>query len=363
MDQQESHPLTEIDTLARGSSDKASHRIDEMQHYLQSLTLPNPRDEPFTYAIVTELCEQIEATCAELKIPLHSGVAFGSDPDVNLEASLFPVPFTDASVITLSGGFISFCSHISKVIAQSLIHERKGELIGICIEPGRVYEFVGSDVELKRFWVEVIGAYAFGSGPLNVAPRFVAKPASFTRIQILRSMELFALTHEYAHHIGRHGKSQSAEAGGNPDAKNEELAADMLAIALTRHIGAKDQPQNLFAMSGAGAVILLKCLECVRRTRQIFRNGVENVELSATHPSVSERIAAFEKLDQSPSEVENTVYKQMRNDFSEIIDSFWVKLRPFFVTMHQDGLRPEADTTLNSNSVSSHLERDFISRF
>src|ERR1035441_3071314 len=80
----------------------------QFKEELATVPLPSPHDEPFTHSIVHQLSQQIEGVCQEWRIPLRSGVAYGSNPILDV-ASPFQVgvPLTDASVISLSTGFRS----------------------------------------------------------------------------------------------------------------------------------------------------------------------------------------------------------------------------------------------------------------
>jgi len=340
--------LTEISSISWGPETSDSTLVDRLREELEGIPLINPRDEPFTHAIMKTLCEEVETACGALGIPLHSGVAYGSSPTLDVDAARYAVHFTDASVITLSAGFISFCSHISKMFSLSLLHEPQGKMFSVCFKPSRVFAKIGSDPALKYYWTEIIGAYAFGSGPLIVKQQLVPSPASITRVHLLRAMELFSVAHEYAHHIGRHGKRDITGVGEDPIGKREEYEADLFALALSRYIGTNEQPQNLYAMSGAGAVLLLKCLECVRGARQILRTGKEATQSSRTHPNASDRIAAFDTLDAPLPKSEKEIFKQIRADFAAVTDAVWAKLSPWYVEMYNHGLRPDEDSSVDS---------------
>jgi hypothetical protein len=176
---------------------------------------------------------------------------------LEIEAARYPVHFTDSSVISLSMGFILFCSDLSKVFALSLAHEKLGSGLKVVTESSLVYAKIGSDRDLKYYWTEIIGAHAYGSGPTNVEHRIVTYPGSITRQELLWAMERFSVAHEYAHHIAGHGKREFATRGLDAEGLDEEYEADVFALALSRHLGSKDGQINLWSVSEAGAVLLL----------------------------------------------------------------------------------------------------------
>lgn len=314
----------------------------ELRTELSDLHLPSSRDELFTHSIVKLTSEEVERACVALGITLRKGVSYGATPSLELEASYHPVPFTEAGVVTLSQGFIVFCSHISKMFALSAVHEQRDEGTVVSFDPKRMFKRIGSDPDLKYLWIETLGAYGFGSGPSNIKRRLIAYPASVTHVQLLNAMEIFAVAHEYAHHAGSHGKRKMAKKEPDEANKREELEADRVAHVITRYIGFKTDPKNVYALSGAGAVLLLKSLEYVRCARQIFRTGNDDLPELATHPSTAERIAAF---DDSELQKEDQEYsRKLREMFIEIIDAVWTKLKPLYVEMYRHGLRSETQS-------------------
>ena len=97
----------------------------------------------------------------------------------------------------------------------------------------------------------------------------------------------------------------------------------------------------MYALSGAGAVMLLKFLDCVRRARRILETGDDVERQMGTHPELLERFAFFHDFDEELGPAEKKAFRQMREDVRAIVDLVWGKLRPWFVQMHEDGLRPE----------------------
>src|SRR6266567_5251552 len=163
-------------------------------------------------------------------------------------------------------------------------------------------------------WEKVVGDYAFGPGPLSGGHQSVPFPASFTRMQLLFSMERFSLAHEYGHHVGKHGKRAAIEVGGDAVAVGQEFEADLFALSVERYVGMRSVQPNPFSASGAGAAFLLKCHECVRRVRQILLSGEDAIQSDGVHPETSDRIAAFDDLDDQLPDTQREHLREMRND-------------------------------------------------
>jgi hypothetical protein len=332
--------LAEFVDVSWGSAHDPGPTFANFRQELEAIALPTPHDDPFTHSIMRMLCEEVENAFQVLGIPLRSGVAYGSTAALEITAERYAVQLTDASIISLSAGCIAFCSHVSKVFSLSLPHEADGDKLKVTFQPKLVLTRIGSSDDLKQYWARVIGAYAFGSGPISVDHRLVPYPASLTRTQLLFAMERFSVAHEYGHHVAQHGTREAIGVGKDPDAIDEEFEADLFALSLDRYIGTRGARPNLLSASGAAAVLLLKCQECVRRVRQIFLTGNDTIQSRGTHPEISDRIAAFDTLDDQLPDCNRQNFKDMRDNAGAIVDTVYSKLKPIYIEMHKHGLRP-----------------------
>jgi hypothetical protein len=336
----QSNPLIHSELAAKTLGDANYEGIVEsINREVAATELISPYDEPLTRTIMKKLCEELETACHELSIPLRSGVAYGSTGSMEVEAARYSVFFTEASVITFSVGFLNFCSHASKLVAISLPHEPVGELFRIYLDINRVFSHINANKDLKRQWTELIGAYAFGSGPTIVPSLGISGAPAVTRMQLLSAMERFAIAHEYAHHVADDGKREIVSSDEDELGKSEEYRADFFALRICRYLESKETIRNFHLDSGTGAVLLLKCLECVRRARHILVHG-DDTMTSHNHPETSARILAFDSIDEFLSEPNRALFKQARDCVSAVIDRLWKGLKPLYVQMHEFGLRP-----------------------
>jgi hypothetical protein len=338
--------LAHIERVSWGSAQGSGLTPDQFKEELAAVPLPSPHDEPLTHSVVHMLSQQIESACRDLGIPLHSGVAYGSTAALEL-ASPFQcgVPLTDASVISLSTGFITFCSSISRMISLSLPHERDGDRFSFTFSPELVLAKIDSSADLRNYWEKVIGDYAFGSGPLAGGHQLVPYPASRARMQLLFAMERFSLAHEYGHHVGQHGRRATVGVDDHADALGYEFEADLFALSLERYIGMRDKPPNIFSASGAAAVLLLKCHDCIRRVRQIRLTGGDAIQSDGIHPETPDRIAAFDRLDHQFPDSQRAALRKVRNNCVLIVDEMYSRLKPAYMAMHERRLKPPSSTS------------------
>jgi hypothetical protein len=333
--------LDRIQRTSWGSAPGTGLSPTQFMEELAAVPLPSPHDESLTYAIVRMLSMQIEDACRQLSIPLHSGVAYGSNATLDIGSPFqHGVPLTDASVISLGVGFITFCSSLSRMFSLSFPHEPDGNRLRISFAPDLVLAKIESNENLKNYWEKVFREYAIGSGSFSGCNETVPYPASHTRAQLLFAMERFSLAHEYGHHIGQHGRRMVVAAGSDQNSFAQEFEADLFALNLERYIGMQDVQPNLFSASGAAAVILLKCHDCIKYVRRILTTGQDTLESDGVHPATADRIAAFDTLDHQFSEPQASNLRELRLDCAKIIDKMYIRLKPRFIALHEQGVRP-----------------------
>jgi hypothetical protein len=340
VDEMRDNPKLEefMSTLGLGAG---RNLIGNLLDELGAKVVPNPRDDPFTHKIIQDMCTEVESACRRAGVPLRGGVSYGVSPTFAVNAEMHAVPTTETSVVQVSAGFLLFCSHLSKAVSQSIPHELVGDVVSLDSDPSMVMKRVAGDADLKRLWLELFGAYAYGGGPLDIEWRIVPHPHSLTRAMLLHAFELFAIAHEYGHHVTEDVAMDVLEVGGDPEALSKEFEADVFAFLLCRYIEREKNQPNVFLISGVAPVILLKCLDLVHRTRGIFA-GREVLEgVSNTHPETEERISAFDLYDDGTSPELANKFRQMRLNYCKIIDTIWTELRPLYVRMYENGLRVE----------------------
>ena len=251
--------------------------LDEMHVELEATPLPNPRDEPFTHRIVQELCNTVESACRRAGVPLRGGVAYGVSPTFAPNAEQHPVPTTGTSVVELSAGLISFCSHLSKAPSWSIPHQSVENSLKLDHQPAEVLRRIGSDTELKRLWLELFGAYAYGEGPLDIEMRIIPYPYSLTRALLLRAFELFAVPHECAS-CGRawsHGEPGESGVIRVVSQRSKRICLPSRCAGISN----RKRSSQISSLYPERFRVLLKCLDYVRRTRKIFAGRYSSEEV------------------------------------------------------------------------------------
>lgn len=313
--------------------------IEAYKAHLASASPGSKLDDRNARAILDPILRDVEDLCREHKIPIRNGVVYGVAPEFELLARQREVMATDVSIIDVTMPFLVFCNCISKALARTLPHEAK-PLIKVSNDPAVVLPNLRASRKLLGEWKLIILHFAYGELP----PRFISPPPDqvgqqVTRILLLRAMEWFALAHEYGHHVMRHGQIMST--AETRSVFDDEHEADLFARAASIALGDKAEPPNIYALSGAGGVIVLGLMEMIRRARWVLETGLDSAPAGTSHPPLVDRVNVFGLLDQQLPDELRAIAKDMRECFLKIIEGIWEDVLPVLQQAYKEGVRPD----------------------
>jgi hypothetical protein len=330
-------------SIARGSGEVQGDETAVLEEYKQALLNTPPGsalDDINARQILGRVIGEIEDACRLHQIPVRSGVVFGIAPELGLRLSQSSVLQTQASIIEATIPFLVFCNLVTKALARSLPQSPLGaHEVAVCNQPSEVLARLQRSPDLVIEWTRIFASYAELGWPPPGIHLISDIATQAVRIMLIRAVELFALAHEYGHHVMRHGVADTSEV--TADSFVEEHQADIFARSVCLAIGSRETPPNFYAMSGTGGVIILGALDLVRRAKAVLKTGKDQTTPRDRHPPLTDRIAHIGLLDQHlllPEQRQGAAI--MRQCFVEIIEVIWETVRPNIVKLHEEGLRP-----------------------
>lgn len=334
-----------IRNIARANSVSEGDIDSVVETYRQTLRTA-PRGSPFddvnALVILGRIVDDIGRFCIENDIPIRGGIVAGVEPAFGTNIHQANVPTTDVSIIAATIPFIALCNLVARVMARSLPHYPVPDSLPyVSFDPEEVRGHLMSRPDVVYEWSQLIAHYAMLGWPpqqnMSTSPQGWEQ---MTRIQLLRALELFAVAHEFGHHVEGHGVLLSSE--DRTDMLTEEHEADVFARVASIKIGATDQPPNRFAVAGVGGVVILGVLDLVRRAKALLAPHDKESDSSydETHPPLAERLSMISILDQYLPEAWRTSAPIMRQCFADILEIIWALTEPEFVRLRDAGMRP-----------------------
>ena len=333
-------------TLRRIAAQQGADDVDAVvKHYidlLSSVDTPNPFDEPGTRAILAQLMGWCHDALvhAQIELPTPSfGVLF--TPDVNAQGSL---TVGGVPLVLVNQPLFAFCNAISKLFLTTALFRSSGRPHEAQLDTARVASAIESHPELLFELTMTIGMYA-AIGQYQHSFSFGTDNHVLVRLRydLLVAMEMFVVGHEIGHTLAQESRARAAageaSSEGITDAHRKEFQADLVAATIAAVHGRNND--IVFMRTGVGGSLALAWLDIVARARAVIATGDVKEYLSATHPSLEDRLERFGvTIDEALSEEKREGARLLRVECLKVTELMWAQMLPYFEALHREGVRP-----------------------
>lgn len=319
-------------TQARATIENSTPSLEE--HFARVVENFEPKtkfDLPSTAAIFGPILEKVESGAEAIGLRLIRDVELVTSTSIS--PSPFARPTTGTHQLFVGPGTSAFCNYWSKIYTaivmtvasdeacrvpvkspEDLLHRIEHNLEGVVMAARLALYFAVYDTVL-------------GFGSYQQPPNYLSY-----RLELLQAMEVFALSHEYAHFV-----AEERELKFSSD-HELELFCDELGLQISRAWGGKSE--NWLAFAGVGALAFFQAIDTSTTCAEILAasrlsSGGTSRCHDSSHPSPVSRIA---------NTVLNVI-KKTDHDQKECAERFIKEYELICRAIHDFVTRVLADTT------------------
>jgi hypothetical protein len=326
---------------AGGTAGEIEEVLAGMREKIAAAPAGSKFDDPFSRVILDRLVEHIRRFCKAKEVPIRGGVVYGLSPIGGISALQRSVLGTDASIIELSVPLMRFCNDVSRLVSETVGHApRPDGSWEVNFHPHETLVTLSSRPAVLESWIDLLSNYAvFGWLSTYDFEPMSTRGALQTRVHLTKACQLFAVAHEFGHHVFGHGEVMSSE--GRSDPFQDEFEADSFAIEAGLDLARSETPANFWMQSGVGAVVLLVASELVGRTRDVLAHGTVSPPTDSNHPTVPSRVKHMGDVGGQFDQETSDRLRNARACFATILELVWKKALPAVRALHDRGLRPQ----------------------
>lgn len=282
----------------RGATSPVAH-LEELSHTFQPTTA---FDSPETQAIFAPILEKVKRAGEEINLRVHRSIQIVTS--TNISPSPVARPAEGPHFLFIGLGTSSFCNYWAKAFTAIVKVLEKQNLARRFACAEEVESALRSDPSGVVLAVRLALAYGIhgsliGFGQVNEPVQHWAY-----RKQLLDSMEVFVVGHEFAHLVAHEQVPEFQDILDVEASRKLEYFCDQLAIQISKRCA--NHEDNFLSFAGLGAILFFRAMElseyALERISSIHgRSGLSNTPRCAGgrasgHPSLTARIDRTKSL-------------------------------------------------------------------
>jgi hypothetical protein len=265
-----------------------------------------------------------------------------------VNAATLAVPSSNDYLVVFEAGLFLFALLLAKVGVRAFAfqgdEEGKGYGFTFSEDEADVERAVLASPDILRRFQEVVLAYLLVGEPGRAPQYFTEGPNALIAGELIDSMELFVMGHEYAHvflgHLARSRKQVGVLAGEEVQEVvytwQQEFEADLHGCLLM--LAAKAEERVDPALSFWGSDFFFSCVDIIQRARSIMTSGDETSLPSTSHPPPAMR---REALRQGIADSGSTVFGEsalaLGRALELTLEILWKRTRPHVLKLFEIG--------------------------
>lgn len=278
-------------------------RLTEFQQWLNQC--PTRYENPIDYNTLIKLAAHVRTAAEDM--------ADGPTPDWPVLATLFTgeinamaikVPTTTEHVIFFDSGLFPFALLLSKAVLQTVPLKRTdGNYAEFTWDEDAICDRIERNHELQYRFYQVLAEYSLSKRPIRTEPYLPEGHYQGPINQLIESMEMFVLGHEYGHVMAGHLTAPDVTRRHLAEADAElieyswprELEADSTGVRLMM-LALHKRESLALAFCYWGADFFFTALDIVQRAALLVQYGDETHRISSHPPPLVRRQAVRARM-------------------------------------------------------------------
>lgn len=262
----------------------------------ESIQLQTKFESIQSYGILKTLFDTIEATAKNISLETKNKPIIGTAFSKEYNAFAEKVPNTDEYLIVFESELFTLSNLLAKLIALCLPDFKiKKDGVSFSFEVNRIRNHIQTNEVLQNRFADLVYNAIYLGQPNKTQQYFLDEPFGKLQYELLFSLELFVVGHEYGHiycgHLNDSNLMTQLHNGKSiqrisPDWKME-FEADRIGLTL---LLSSLKSNSLFPFSFLGPELFFTFIDIAERANNLLANGMEKRSYgSDTHPPVIKR--------------------------------------------------------------------------
>lgn len=298
-----------------------------------------------SFTILKTLFDTIENTAKRISHEASTKPLIGTAFSKEYNAFATKVPDIDVYLILFEGELFTLSNLLAKLIALSLPDFKITEkVVFFSFEKNRIANHVKTNSILQKRFSDLVYNAIYLGQPNKTQQYYLPETFGKFQYELLNSLELFVVGHEYGHIYGGHLNEVNIKKRvcGNKEIEiispNWEMEYEADFIGLRLLLNSLDG-NNLFPICFLGPELFFTFLDLDERAYNLHKKGIEKRSYgSDTHPPTTERrnrIRQIIKNSLPKNQLES--YNYMSDFLENVIESLWENYKKQYANSNKAG--------------------------
>lgn len=324
-----------FDSYLKSNPLKTASEIEELKKYfeasIQSNILMTRYEVPASYSILKTLYDRIETTANKISLVTKTKPLIGTAQSKEYNAFAVKVPDTEEYLIVFEGELFTLANLLAKIIASCLPDFKVSkEKVSFNLNKDRIVNHIQTNPYLQERFADFVYNAVFLGQPNKTKQYFLDETFGRLQYELLNSLELFVVGHEYGHIYSGHLNENNLIKRVIDKKEIEkinlnwqmEFEADNIGLTLLLHSLDND---SFFPFSYLGAELFFTFLDITERANNLHDTGKEHRSNGCdTHPPTFERRDRIRKaLKNSFPQDHLETYEYASKFLEDVLETLW----------------------------------------